>query len=140
MYLARHGWDAIGIDFSPKAVSLARERARQAKVQRAHFILADVARPPELGPPFQLVLDIGCLHSIPKIAREGYASVVKDALRDGGAYLLYAFCPPDALGIPRDEVETLFAPELTLASFVGGSGRPSAWYRFARAGRSANAT
>lgn len=130
MYLAQHGWEAIGIDFSPKAISLARDRARNARIERTHFILADVARPPELGAPFQLVLDIGCLHSIPKIARDSYANVVKHALRDGGTYLLYAFCPPDVFGIPRDEVEALFTPELTLESFVEGSDRSSAWYRF----------
>lgn len=135
VYLARHGWDAVGIDFSPKAVSLARGRARDAKAERAHFILADVARPPELGAPFQLVLDIGCLHSIPQIARASYANVVKHALRAGGTYLLYSFCPPDVFGVPRAEVEALFAPELRLDSFVEGSGRPSAWYHFSRVTR-----
>ena len=133
VYLVSHGWEAVGIDFSPKAISLARARARDADVpRRAHFILADVSRPPDLGAPFTLVLDIGCLHSVPPVARETYARVVAHALRDGGTYLLYAFCPPDRYGIARDEVERLFAPELTLETFVEGTGRPSAWYRFAR--------
>jgi SAM-dependent methyltransferase len=135
VYLVGRGWDAIGIDFSPKAIALARDRARRAQVHGAHFILADAARPPDLGAPFKLVLDIGCLHSIPKVARESYANVVKHALRDGGTYLLYSFCPPDVFGVARDEVETLFAPELRLESFVEGTGRPSAWYRFSRIGR-----
>lgn len=135
VYLASHGWDAVGIDFSPKAISLARARASGADLsRRAHFLLADVSRPPDLGAPFTLVLDIGCLHSVPAVARETYARVVAHALRDGGTYLLYAFCPPDRYGIARDEVERLFAPELTLETFVEGTGRPSAWYRFARAG------
>lgn len=135
VYLAHHGWDAIGIDFSPKAISLARERARKEHAERAHFVLADVTRPPELGAPFELVLDIGCLHSVPRIARESYANVVKHALRDGGTYLLYSFCPPDVFGVARGDVQRLFAPELGLGSFAEGSGRPSAWYRFARPSR-----
>lgn len=92
-----------------------------------------MSRPPELGAPFQLVLDIGCLHSVPAVARPSYARVVAHALRGGGTYLLYSFCPPDRFGIGREEVERLFTPALRLEAFVEGTGRPSAWYRFARA-------
>lgn len=140
VYLATHGWDVVGIDFSPKAISLARARATASGLTRGvHFLLADVSRPPDLGAPFSLVLDIGCLHSVPAVARESYARVVTHALRAGGTYLLYAFCPPDRYGIARDEVERLFAPHLRLDSFAKGTGRPSAWYRFARAAPSAPA-
>lgn len=138
VYLATHGWEAVGIDFSPKAMSLARARAGGSGVaRRVHFILADVTRPPDLGAPFGLVLDIGCLHSVPVVARESYARVVTHALRAGGTYLLYAFCPPDRYGIAREEVESLFGPALALESFVEGTGRASAWYRFATAGPTA---
>lgn len=138
LYLAAHGWEAVGADFSPTAISRARARAAHAPDgRRATFFVADVTRLPDLGAPFQLVLDIGCLHSIPPAARESYARGVAHALRDGGTYLLYAFCPPDAYGIARDEVAGLFAPALALDSFVAGTGRPSAWYRFSTAGRSA---
>lgn len=133
-YLAQHGWDAVGIDFSPKAISLARARARALRVtDHARFLVADVSRPPELGASFSLVLDIGCLHSVPPASRGAYADVVLHTLRDGGTYLLYAFCPPDRYGIARDEIERLFTPALALESFVEGTGRPSAWYRFAHA-------
>ncbi len=136
VYLARHGWDAVGVDFSPKAVALARRRAREAGMtDRARFLVADATRLPDLGAPFDLALDMGCLHSIPVERRLDYARGLQARLATGGTYLLYAFCPPDRYGIARGEVEQLFAP-LRLASFVEGTGRPSAWYHFSRSARS----
>jgi SAM-dependent methyltransferase len=132
VYLARRGWDASGIDFSPKAIALAKRRAREAAVtERAHFLVADATRLPDLGAPFDLALDMGCLHSIPVERRDAYARGLLSRLAPGGTYLLYTFCPPDRYGIARDKVERLFGP-LRLVSFAEGTGRPSAWYRFAR--------
>lgn len=132
VYLAQHGWDAVGVDFSPKAIGMAKRRARDAGVTgRARFLVADVTRLPDLGAPFDLALDMGCLHSVPAERRPDYARGLHARLAPGAAYLLYAFCPPDRYGIARDEVERLFAP-LQLVSFVEGTGRPSAWYAFAR--------
>lgn len=131
LYLARHGWDAVGVDFAPHAVSIARRRAADDQLAaRAHFVVADVARLPDVGAPFDLALDIGCLHSIPRERRADYARGLSARLAPGAVYLLYAFCPPDRFGIARDEIVSLFSPALRLESFVEGSGRPSAWYRF----------
>jgi SAM-dependent methyltransferase len=132
-YLARHGWDAVGVDFSPHAIALARRRARDERSEHARFVVADVTRLPDLGPPFDLALDMGCLHSIAAERRADYALGLGARLAPGGTYLLYAFCPPDRFGIARDEVERLFGG-LELASYLEGTGRPSAWYRFVRAG------
>ena len=130
VYLARHGWDATGVDFAPKAIAVARRRARDAGAN-ARFLVADVTRLPDLGAPFDLALDMGCLHSVPTERRPDYARGLLARLARGGTYLLYAFCPPDRYGIARDDVERLFAP-LRLLSIVEGNGRPSAWYRFER--------
>ena len=131
-FLARRGWDAVGVDFAPRAISLARRRAREAGVaHRARFLVADVTRLPDLGGPFDLALDMGCLHSVPAERRADYARGLLARLAPGGTYLLYAFCPPDRFGVAREEVERLVAP-LRLVSFAPGTGRPSAWYRFVR--------
>jgi SAM-dependent methyltransferase len=133
VYLARHGWDAVGVDFVPAAIGRAKRRAREAGVaDRARFLVADVTRLPDLGPPFDLALDMGCLHSLPADRRVEYARGLAARLRPGAAYLLYAFMPPDRFGIPRAEVERLFTPAFALESFAPGAGRPSAWYRFRR--------
>jgi SAM-dependent methyltransferase len=130
VYLARHGWDVVGVDFSPRAIALARTRTREASVS-ARFVSADVTRLPDLGAPFDLALDMGCLHSVPAARRADYARGLLTRLAPGGTYLLYAFCPPDRYGISRAEVERLFAP-LRLDAFAEGTGRRSAWYRFVR--------
>lgn len=133
VYLARRGWDAIGVDFVPQAIARARRRAAQAGVDgRARLLVADVTRLPDLGRPFDLALDIGCLHSLPRTKRRDYARGLVARLRPGATYLLYAFCPPHRLGVERAEVTALFAPALELESFVEGTGQPSAWYRFVR--------
>ena len=129
VYLAEHGWDAVGVDFSPRAIGLARRRARDAHADRARFRVADVTRLPDLGARFDLALDIGCLHSLPRERRIDYARGLLERLAPGGTYLLYAFSPPDRFGISRGEVEVLVAP-LRLVSFEEGRGHPSAWYRF----------
>lgn len=133
IYLARHGWDAVGVDFVPGAIARAKRRARDAGVgDRARFLVADVTRLPDLGASFDLALDMGCLHSLPPGRRPAYARGLAERLRPHATYLLYAFCPPDPFGVPRGEVERLFAPALALESFEAGTGRPSAWYRFRR--------
>jgi len=131
VHLAEHDWDAVGVDFVPRAIARAKRRARDAAVAgRARFLVADVTRLPDLGAPFDLALDMGCLHSLPRERRPAYARGLVERLRPGATYLLYAFCPPDAFGVPREDVERLFAPALRLESFEPGAGRPSAWYRF----------
>lgn len=130
LYLARHGWEAIGVDFAPRAVSLAHQRARKAGLRdAARFLVADVTRLPDLGAPFDLALDMGCLHSVSRARHAEYAAGLVARLAPGAAYLLYAFSPPDPLGLSRDDVNSLFAA-LRLESYVVGGGRPSAWYRF----------
>ena len=133
VYLARRGWDAVGVDFSARAIAVARRRARDANVgARARFEVADVTRLPEFGSQFDLALDIGCLHSIPRVRRFDYARGLAARLAPGAVYLLYAFCPPQRFGIARDEVTSLFAGDMALESFEQGTGRPSAWYGFRR--------
>jgi SAM-dependent methyltransferase len=133
VYLARHRWDATGVDFVPRAIAFARRRAADADITHGtRFLVGDVTRLPRLGDPFDLVLDIGCLHSIPKTSRTGYARSLLATMRPGATYLLYAFSPPDRLGIGPGDLATLLSPALSLTSFAEGSGRPSAWYRFTR--------
>jgi len=129
LYLARYGWDATGVDFAARAIDIAKRRA-QREGMTATFAVADVTRLPDFGAPFDLILDIGCLHSVLAKHRADYARGVRARLAVGGAFLVYAFAPPSEFGITREEVAALMAP-LRLESYVEGRGRPSAWYRFA---------
>jgi SAM-dependent methyltransferase len=131
VYLARHGWDAMGVDFAARAIAKARRRAREAGVS-VSFAVADVTRLDAAG-PFDLALDIGCLHSIAPSGRPGYAAGLARAVRSGGTYLLYAFAPGGpAVGLTAEDVQATFADSFDVVAIEEGKGRPSAWYTLVR--------
>jgi cyclopropane fatty-acyl-phospholipid synthase-like methyltransferase len=132
--LARQGWEPVGVDFSLLAIRRARRRARRAGVA-ARFYRADVADLSFLTGPFDLVVDIGCLHSVPRERHEAYAREVARLSRPGALYMLYAFTPREArgqtLGLSPERVRALFGPAFELERQEGGedpTGPSSAWY------------
>jgi SAM-dependent methyltransferase len=138
IYLAHHGWDAVGVDFSTVAIRRARRKARRARVN-CRFYQGDATDLSFLTTPFDFVLDIGCLHSIPMESRERYAAEVARLVRPGGLYMLYAFVSrshrPGPHGLTRQEIRHLFAPAFTIERQEGGedpTGPASAWYWFQR--------
>ena len=127
VYLARHGWTGVGVDFVGRAIAEARRRARRAGVM-CTFLTGDVTRLAVTG-PFDLALDIGCLHSIPAEGRAGYATGLARVVRPGGSFLLYAFAPGGpAVGLTSDDVRSTFADAFDIVHVEEGKGRPSAWY------------
>ena len=131
MYLARHGWETVGVDFVGRAIGAARRRARDAGVS-CTFVVGDVTRLDADG-PFDLALDIGCLHSLPVARRSAYAAGLGRVVRSGGTYLLYAFAPGGpAFGLTGDEVRATFADAFAVVGVEEGKGRPSAWYTLVR--------
>ena len=140
IYLARHGWEAVGVDFSPVAIRRARRKARHARAN-CQFHRADVTDLSFLVSPFGLVLDIGCLHSIPQESRERYASGLARLVQPAGLYLLYAFtaCPDRSAsrGVTPEEVRRLFDSAFTVERQEGGddpTGPQSAWTWLRRVG------
>ena len=136
VYLAKHGWTAAGVDFAARAIAKARRRAREAGVaSRCTFHVGDVTRLDFLAGPFDLALDIGCLHSLPVAERAAYGAGIGRLVRPGGTYLLYAFAPggrPGVPGLTRDDVRTLFAEAFDVTAVEEGKGWPSAWYTLSR--------
>ncbi|HSO27363.1 MAG TPA: class I SAM-dependent methyltransferase [Anaerolineales bacterium] len=140
--LANHGWQAVGVDFIAQAVAAARKKAQAAGVQ-AHFFTGDVARleaigAPELDPPFDLVLDIGCLHNLQPDARERTINNLERLLAPDGCYLLYGFLQaPDGEGAGLTPAN-LQALNRSLALLTRQDGtdrgaRPSVWLKYKRA-------
>jgi SAM-dependent methyltransferase len=136
IYLARHGWEAVGVDFVGRAIDEAREKAKEAEVE-VTFFQGDVSRLDEidgLDGQFDLALDIGCLHSLTPEQRTRYANHLPRWLRPAATYLLYTWgCEPDKdaeRGLNKDDLEALFEPALQIERTERGSerGRPSAWY------------
>lgn len=88
LYLARHGWQVTGIDFAQRAINLARRKARKYGLE-ADLRLGDVTRLDSLAGPFDLILDIGCLHNLDDSGRKTYLQHVKRLLAPDGTYLVY---------------------------------------------------
>jgi methylase of polypeptide subunit release factors len=61
--LANAGWEVLGVDFAPRAVKLARQKAEQAGVQ-AQFLIRDATKLKGIEGPFELAFDLGCFHSL----------------------------------------------------------------------------
>jgi SAM-dependent methyltransferase len=115
VYLAEHGWQVTGIDMVPEALDLARQRARAFRVS-ARFVEGDVTRLREFGVsgPFTLILDFGCLHTLPADQRSAYVANVSAVAAPGATFLLYGFARPPALspmqaGLTAAEVRERFS-------------------------------
>lgn len=91
--LARRGWQVSGVDFSRRAIHLARQKAQTAGVQ-VDFRLGDVTRLDDLQGPFDLILDIGCFHSLSPPGRLAYLDNLERLLAPDGTWLLYVLLRP----------------------------------------------
>jgi SAM-dependent methyltransferase len=134
-YLAEHGWQVSGIDYVPRAIARARRRLRGMPAQ---LLVGDVSRLEALPlrPPYDLALDVGCLHSLAPAARQRYAQGLANVLRPGARYLLFAFQPPASAagpGIARADINALFERHFAATGYEPGQAGPAAaWYYFER--------
>jgi SAM-dependent methyltransferase len=140
-YLAQRGWRVTGIDFIPAAIHRARQKARAAnRLGQIDFHVADVTHLDFLPGPFDLAIDVGCLHSLPLAQQQAYAANLARLTRPGATYVLYAFAPHTRsgrrVGLTPDDVAQRFAPAFTVESVVQGldqgDGPASAWYTLRR--------
>lgn len=116
VHLAVRGWDVVAVDFVPAALDATRQRAAAAGVQ-VELVEADVAAY-DAPAPFDLVLDSGCLHHLPKPKVAEYRRRLDRWLAPGGDYVLVHFAHRPKVGwIPKgpnhltqEQAERLFAP------------------------------
>lgn len=130
--LARAGWEVTGVDFAASAIRIARRKARSAGLS-VDFRLDDVLKLHALHGPFDLVLDIGCYHSLSVAQRVDYLHNLDRLLAPGATWLLYAFFKPETEigpGLEPFDLE-LISLHLQLekqADGVDKRSRPSAWF------------
>lgn len=135
--LAQQGWQATGVDFVPKAIYTARQKATEAGLA-IDFHVADVTDLGFLTGPYDYILDIGCLFTLKRENRRAYAESIFRMLDHEGWYMLYAWMPRTfngrTTGISVEDVKNLFSPTLTEINIVVGEERgfPTAWYWFRR--------
>ena len=140
IYMAQHGWDVTGIDFVPRAIAMAKEKAASAGAS-PRLIVGDVTRLQDLGigDGFAFVLDLGCLHSIPDGRRDAYVAGVTAVTAPGADLLIWAFYAKPSFFInavlTREDVERRFAAGWEIARAWGGEQPerfPGRWYHLKR--------
>lgn len=87
--MAEEGWQVTGLDLAWLSVLKARRKLHRAGF-KAHVFRGDITKSLSLRGPFDLVLDIGCFHSLPQEGRQQYRDNLDRWLKSGGTYLLYA--------------------------------------------------
>jgi SAM-dependent methyltransferase len=131
-YMLEHGWGVTGVDFVPRAIGAARRKAPGAKL-----LVGDVTKLGELGVdgPFDLLLDIGCFHSLPETRRDAYESEAARVAKPGATLLLFAF-GEEGPGTPvatEGEIREKFGNDFTMVEVREGAAfRKQTWYRMKR--------
>jgi ubiquinone/menaquinone biosynthesis C-methylase UbiE len=133
--LANAGWNVTGVDFAPRAIKLARQKASKAGV-RAEFLNKDATKLQGIHGPFDLAFDLGCFHGISQKGRAKYLEQLHRILAPGGFWLMYGFLKtePDQPGTGLaewdiDQILTLLALIWRRDGFDKGD-RSSVWFLF----------
>jgi SAM-dependent methyltransferase len=110
-YLARHGWDAIGIDLVGGAVDKARSHV-VGDAAKARFVHGDVTRLADLdlGDAFNLINDSGCYYVLPAHQRDAYAAGVTQVAAPKALLLMAGFTKIPGVfdGIAEDDLRRRF--------------------------------
>lgn len=88
--LAEHGWQVTGVDYAKKAIRAAEKKINQANVP-ADLVLEDVTKLDNISGIYDLVLDIGCYHSLGAAEQGRYVENLLRLTAVGSEYLLYGF-------------------------------------------------
>jgi len=132
--LAQNGWRATGVDFIPQAINKAIEKAKKEKVD-ARFILSDVTKLKSDLVDFDLILDIGCFHSLSDRSKQKYILNLSNLINLGGWFLLYGFLKQkyqNTTGISPKDLD-LLSSNLNLVNRKNGDERgqiPSVWLTY----------
>lgn len=144
VHLARAGWRVDGIDFVPEAIALAEQRVARAGVgARVRLFHASAADLSFLDAPYDLAVDVGCMHGMTGAELRGYGREIARLVAPGGRYVLFAHLrdqDTDAatIGIARATVFALFHDTFELetdvpgTTDVAGQRWASAWLYFRR--------
>jgi SAM-dependent methyltransferase len=90
IFLAQHGFDVTGVDYSSAAIEMGWDRARQAGVEVV-FIQDDLTNHKQTNGTYDLLVDYGTLDDIPPSRRDLYVENVLPLSHPGSLFLLYCF-------------------------------------------------
>ncbi len=130
IYLAKQGWQVVGVDFSRKALSIARRKSRAYGV-KVDFVHDDVSVLSKVQGSFDLVLDIGCFHSLSPAQKYRYLRRIGEILVPDGYFLLYGFInrPPNTTSIQPEDIQAIQTSLTMIDQQIGeDKGRAAAWF------------
>ena len=145
VFLAQHGFDVTGVDYTEAAIALGRKRAAEAGVS-VNFIQDDLTHLRHITGPFDVLVDYGTLDDLSPQARDQYVQNILPLTQPGSQFLLYCFeWEPrwwerpffSSMALLPGEAERRFSPYFSIeryASQAGLSGFPRGWavYRMTR--------
>jgi SAM-dependent methyltransferase len=102
VYLAEHGFEVIGVDYSAVALAKAEARAAKAGVE-CRFVAADLTADLPVEGPFDLVLDFGTLDDLAPDGRRAMAANIARLTTAGAIFLFWCFYA-DPAALPRFSV------------------------------------
>lgn len=93
VYLAEHGFDVSGVDYTPVAVERARESAKAAKVNGScRFVVGDVTAPiPGITGTYDIILDFGALDDMVGEKRQAMVDTIHHYSHQGSIFVLWCF-------------------------------------------------
>jgi SAM-dependent methyltransferase len=135
--LAARGWQVTGIDFVPKALRRARERARDAGVE-LRLIEGDVTKlgSTGVGSGFPFLMDFGLFHDeLTDDQRAAMGREVSAVAAPGATLLMLAWAPgrrgPLPRGASRSDIEAAY-PAWKVVDEVGLNPSGAPLYRFVK--------
>lgn len=93
IFLAEHGFEVTGVDFSRVALAKAADTASQNRDLSVRFVEGDLTAPtvPGAEGPFDLIVDYGTLDDLGGRRRVAMAKTVHRLARPGTVFLLWCF-------------------------------------------------
>lgn len=145
IWLAQQGFEVTGVDFSGKAIEIARQKAAEAQVD-VQFIVADLAQPIAIGPPFPFFFDRGCYHVLRRNGQVAeYFNAIRKLTAPGSLGLLLTgnARAPESPGPPtvseqdlrgdwEQDFEVLWLREFQFDKNLMDDSRPLAWSAWLR--------
>lgn len=114
MFLARQGYEVLGIDLSALAIRQAREKARGRRID-VRFLVWDALELPMLGerwPPFATVVDSAMFHLLGDWERDRFVSGLSAVVASGSLYAVLGDIRRDSrsiYGITPSEIQARFS-------------------------------
>jgi SAM-dependent methyltransferase len=128
IYLAREGFNVVGIDFVPYAIGVAKERALKTGLTPSNpkFVVHDITETwPVEDSSVDAVIDCNASNDLSSSERGFYLDNLYTALRNGGKLLVYLLSLPE--NTEGTLIETNPGPESNTV-YIPGTNKAEKWY------------